>query len=876
MTDIHGDTQAGTPSLDILISDTAPTANADARTVNEDDTGIVGNVVTGSNATADTLGADAATVTGLATGTAAGEVSGNVGGSGVTGTYGTLIINSDGSYSYVTNAAAQLLRNGDSVTDTFSYTLKDSDGDFSTTTVTFTVTGSNDAPVASATVNVVDEAALTAGTDPLSTAETVSGSLNFVSGDGIGSIVVNGSTVSSGGLTLNGTYGDLTIQTDGSYTYVLNSAGTHPLTGQTGSSDQINEVFNYTVFDPDGESDNSTLTININDDGPVATNVATTVDEVNLNQTFNLVIVFDRSGSMADNPGVPGYSSRIDLARASLNNMFNKFSQLGDVNIMVVDFAGNASSSDGYANTVSGAWFGGANSNTDTVSHAMTYLNSLNASGGTGYGFGLDQTRADYSAPPPATTGHDVHDLVYFVSDGEHNTGTYNATTISNWEAFNTNNGIEKTYAIGVGEGINTAAVTNLDGVAFPNNDPANPIVILDDNKLIDSMENTVSGSTITGDVIGDVSSGLNVQFGADGGYIQSIEIDGHTYLYTSGSPGSITKDGSAFISGNEMVVETAIGGTLTFDFVAGTYTYSTGFVSQNETEIFTFTAIDNDGDTASANLQINITNVLNDPTAADDLVVTNIIGGDTIAIPDWALLHNDEDTLGGDVSVNAVSSPSAGTVTHDATNLVVNLDNSGDSTFDYNVSSGADVSSNAQVTVDRQTGSTVSGSNANEILIGTDGNDTLSSSGGNDILIGGAGDDILNSQGGGGSSNLLNGGTGADTYNDATGTSSTVVLRYDDLDGNVDTTNSNFDLDAAVSATYKDYIDISDVLQGAGYTSDKDIHDYLNISNATGTPTLQVDVSGTGTSFQSVLQMNGDSYANLDALLATGALILE
>ena len=51
-------------------------------------------------------------------------------------------------YTYVTNAAAQALSVGDSFTDTFSYTIKDSDGDFSTVNVTMTVTGINDLPVA--------------------------------------------------------------------------------------------------------------------------------------------------------------------------------------------------------------------------------------------------------------------------------------------------------------------------------------------------------------------------------------------------------------------------------------------------------------------------------------------------------------------------------------------------------------------------------------------------------------------------------------------------------------------------------------------------------------------------------------------------------
>ena len=142
VTDINNDTNTAA-SLDILITDTSPAANADIRTVGEDDTNITGNVVTGTNATADTLGADSADITGVHAGTTASEITTGVN-TAVIGTYGDLTINADGSYTYVTNAAAQALNTGDTKTDTFSYTLKDSDGDFSTTTFTFTITGADE------------------------------------------------------------------------------------------------------------------------------------------------------------------------------------------------------------------------------------------------------------------------------------------------------------------------------------------------------------------------------------------------------------------------------------------------------------------------------------------------------------------------------------------------------------------------------------------------------------------------------------------------------------------------------------------------------------------------------------------------------------
>ena len=86
-------------------------------------------------------------------------VAGNVG-TTVTGTYGSVTIHSDGSYSYTLNdsagSAADHLAQGEHVTDVFNYTTTDEHGATSTSTLTINITGTNDAPVA-----VADTAAVT-------------------------------------------------------------------------------------------------------------------------------------------------------------------------------------------------------------------------------------------------------------------------------------------------------------------------------------------------------------------------------------------------------------------------------------------------------------------------------------------------------------------------------------------------------------------------------------------------------------------------------------------------------------------------------------------------------------------------------------------
>ena len=56
------------------------------------------------------------------------------------GLYGTLTLESDGSYTYVANSNIATLDSGLTVTDVFTYTLTDEDTDTADTTATITIT----------------------------------------------------------------------------------------------------------------------------------------------------------------------------------------------------------------------------------------------------------------------------------------------------------------------------------------------------------------------------------------------------------------------------------------------------------------------------------------------------------------------------------------------------------------------------------------------------------------------------------------------------------------------------------------------------------------------------------------------------------------
>ncbi len=129
-----------TATLTIVDDDfinSAPVAGADSASTPED-AAVLGNV----------LGNDSA-APGNALSVAALAFGGNAGtpGAPLAGAWGTLVLNPNGSYHYTPGAQAQALDDGRSAVDVFTYTVSDGAGGLASTTLSVTVTGSNDAPV---------------------------------------------------------------------------------------------------------------------------------------------------------------------------------------------------------------------------------------------------------------------------------------------------------------------------------------------------------------------------------------------------------------------------------------------------------------------------------------------------------------------------------------------------------------------------------------------------------------------------------------------------------------------------------------------------------------------------------------------------------
>ncbi|HEX8513225.1 MAG TPA: Ig-like domain-containing protein [Allosphingosinicella sp.] len=231
---------SGVLTVTVSGSNDAPVANDDSASAGEDSPGVSGNVL------ANDSDPDVETLTVTNPGT-------------YVGAYGTLTLAADGSYTYTPNAAAQGLDDGEMGQDVFAYTASDGTASDSAS-LTITVTGANDAPVAN------DDAA-SASEDG-----TASGNVLVNDTDPDGEAL----SVTSPG-TYAGNFGTLTLAADGSYTYTPNAAAQGLDDGETGQ-----DVFAYTASDGTA-SDSATLTVTVSgaNDAPVANDDSVATDEDN-------------------------------------------------------------------------------------------------------------------------------------------------------------------------------------------------------------------------------------------------------------------------------------------------------------------------------------------------------------------------------------------------------------------------------------------------------------------------------------------------------------------------------------------------------------------------------------------------------------------
>ncbi|MFN3677048.1 MAG: Ig-like domain-containing protein [Sphingomonas pseudosanguinis] len=254
VTDEYGATATSTLTLTITGTNDAPVAVVDAGSVVED------AILTGSVATNDSDVDHGAKLAYTLDAPVAG-----------------LTLNADGSYSFdAGNAAYQALAKDEVQTIVANYTVADEHGATAVSTLTLTITGTNDAPVAVVDAgSVVEDAILT------------------------GSVAANDSDIDHGAklaYTLNAPVAGLTLNADGSYSFDAGNAAYQAL-----AKDEVQTVVaTYTVTDEHGATATSTLSIAVTGTNDAPTAVADTVG-----------VVEDKivAGSLAANDGDPDHGA---------------------------------------------------------------------------------------------------------------------------------------------------------------------------------------------------------------------------------------------------------------------------------------------------------------------------------------------------------------------------------------------------------------------------------------------------------------------------------------------------------------------------------------------------------------------------------------
>ncbi|MCJ8331739.1 MAG: cadherin-like domain-containing protein [Lentisphaeria bacterium] len=257
--DGNSGTDTATLQINITGTNNLPVAADDAIATDEAST-VAGNVITTSDSDPDT--SDVLVVINVNDGSSYAIAA--TGTTTITLASGALLyMQADGNFTYDPNGQYETLALGETNTDSFVYTIDDGNSGTDTATVTVTINGLNDAPVAGDDSYLDDENYITdeetliegnliTGTDADTDVTDVLAVTNIQS-DGANAVAASGSTeieLASGAL--------LTMQANGDFEYDPNAAFDDLELGQTAT-----DTFVYTIDDGNGGTDTATVTIQI-------------------------------------------------------------------------------------------------------------------------------------------------------------------------------------------------------------------------------------------------------------------------------------------------------------------------------------------------------------------------------------------------------------------------------------------------------------------------------------------------------------------------------------------------------------------------------------------------------------------------------------
>nr|WP_259372163.1 Ig-like domain-containing protein [Caldimonas mangrovi] len=706
--DGHNPSNTATTTISVVSVNDAPTAAADTGAVLEDAT-LTRDAASGVLANDSDNDGGTLSVSAIAFGATAGSI-----GSALAGQYGSLTLQANGSYTYVANNANELAA-GVTANDVFTYTASDGQGGFTTQTLTITITGTNDGPVA------VNDSATTPEDTPV--VLHVRGNDIDVDGNALSITHIAGTAVSPGE-TVTLAQGTVTLNANGTLTFAPNSNYAGPAN------------FSYTVSDGVASSTGSvSLTVTPVNDAPVAVNDG----PIQLSGLRGEYFAFHEGvdgGSLSTLTQVQNFIAAHPadaIFVASSLNYGTVSGDLGSNNTLQSFLGSDAASLNVDPQNSSDAII----RITGTVQlDAGTY--NFRVRSDDGYSIMVDgvvvaqvannqsPTQTVHSSFIVDTSGSHTIQIIYWDQGGQavfqpeirSGTGPYQSlgSTPLSHQAYTTS----EDTALVISTGSLLANDTDLDGDALSVlsvQNPVNGTVALVDGQVVFTPTANYHGPASFTYTISDGNGGTNtatvnltVASVNDRPTTTNVSASGNedtlviVTLAGSDIDGTVTQHVIGNLPANGTLYLDAAGTqpVAAGDVVTGSTVYFRPNSNWNGSTSFQYSARDNEGGTSAAAGTATITvDAVNDaPVAGNDAV-----GGSedaVITIPVSTLLANDTDIDSPTLTITSVQGAVNGTVSLSGGNVLFtpNANYSGPASFTYTVSDGAAGTSTATVNI--------------------------------------------------------------------------------------------------------------------------------------------------------------------------------